>query len=132
MQFFWNLNKHRIWSRHELCTRQCQPLRTPLSNTGNVFEKLKTADKFHPIGHPDHVIMGGFDGDALAYQLLKDKYIDADGVQDVFFECQSAVRAIIKELNGEPIEEKILDPGFVIHQHNISEKAEQMWGAQFQ
>ncbi len=97
----------------------------------SVVSALKNADKYHPIGHPDHVILGGFDGDAMAYRMLREKYLDADGVQDVFFECQESVLAVIRKMREEQVPDLIVDPGFVIHQQNLEQKAESMWGASF-
>lgn len=97
----------------------------------SVISALKNVDKYHPIGHPEHVILGGFDGDAMAYRLLREKYLDADGVQDVFFECRESVRAVLKKQQGEEVPDLIVDPGFVIHQQNLDEKASSMWGASF-
>ncbi len=96
-----------------------------------IISALKTADKYYPIGHPKHVIMGGFDGDAMAYKLLQEKFLDADGVQDVYYECQAAVQAVFAKLRGESVPTTIVDPGFVIHQQNLTEKAGDMWGASF-
>jgi ABC-type sugar transport system substrate-binding protein len=90
---------------------------------------LKNAGKYHKIGHPDHVIMGGFDGDGMAYKLLKEKYLDADGVQDVFFECQAAVDAVIDAKKTNTMKPIITDPGFVIHQGNMDTFSSKMWGA---
>jgi ABC-type sugar transport system substrate-binding protein len=92
---------------------------------------LKNAGKYHKIDHPDHVLLGGFDGDATAYELLVKGYLDADGVQDLNFECKELVKAILKKdsLNFPLL---IIDPGFVIHQKNLSEMADRMWGAQLQ
>ncbi len=95
----------------------------------SVVSALKNAGKYHPVGHPQHVLLGGFDGDATAYQMLVDGYLDADGVQDVYFECAQAVEAIQQRLDGQPIDSVLVDPGFVIHQKNLKEKADQMWGA---
>ena len=78
---------------------------------------------------PVHVILGGFDGDATAYQMLKDGYLDATGVQDVYFEAQQSVQAVLDRRDGKPVGELILDPGFVIHQGNLKEKSARMWGA---
>lgn len=75
--------------------------------------------------------MGGFDGDAMAYKLLQEKFLDVDGVQDVFYECQVAVQAVFAKLRGESVPTTIVDPGFVIHQQNLTEKAGDMWGASF-
>jgi len=95
----------------------------------SLISALKNADKYYPVGHEKHVLMGGFDGDQLAYQLLVDGYIDADGVQDVYYECAAAVQAVIDKLEGKEVPQVIVDPGFVIHQGNLEEAAEQMWGA---
>ncbi len=98
----------------------------------SVISALKTAGKYHPVGHENHVLLGGFDGDNMAYKMLVDGYLDADGVQDVFYECAASVQAILQQMRGEKVEEVIVDPGFVIHQDNIKEKASDMWGANFE
>jgi ABC-type sugar transport system substrate-binding protein len=96
----------------------------------SIVSALKSAGKYHKIGTPGHVILGGFDGDATAYQMLKDGYLDATGVQDVYFEAQQCIQAILDLRAGKTVPELIRDPGFVIHQANLKDKAAQMWGAQ--
>lgn len=95
----------------------------------SLISALKTADKFKRNDEEGHVLLGGFDGDSMAYQLLVDGYLDADGVQDVYFECSASVDAVLKLRDGVEMEALIRDPGFVIHQENLNEKAKQMWGA---
>jgi len=95
----------------------------------SIVSALKTAGKYHKIGEDRHVILGGFDGDATAYQMLKEGYLDATGVQDVYFEAQAAVQALVDLRAGKNVPVVILDPGFVIHQGNLAEKASRMWGA---
>lgn len=95
----------------------------------SIVSALKSAGKYKKIGEPGHVILGGFDGDATAYQMLKDGYLDATGVQDVYFEARQSVQAIVDQREGRQLPEIIRDPGFVIHQGNLKEKAAQMWGA---
>ena len=95
----------------------------------SITSALKTAGRYKKIGEPGHVILGGFDGDATAYQMLKDGYLDATGVQDVYFEAQQSVQALLDRREGKPVGEVILDPGFVIHQDNLKEKSGRMWGA---
>ncbi len=95
----------------------------------SLVSALKTAGKYHRIGHREHVILGGFDGDAMAYKMLLDRYLDADGVQDVYYECEAAVKAVLKKLDGEATERYIMDPGFVIHQGNLQQMSPKMWGA---
>lgn len=95
----------------------------------SITSALKAAGRYKRIGEPGHVILGGFDGDATAYQMLKEGYLDATGVQDVYFEAQQSVQALLDRQEGKPVAEVILDPGFVIHQGNLKEMAPRMWGA---
>jgi ABC-type sugar transport system substrate-binding protein len=95
-----------------------------------IIQALKEAGKYKKIGEDGHVLLGGFDGDATAYQMLVDGYLDADGVQDVYFESEAAVQAVLDLKSGNPVPTKILDPGFVIHQGNLKEMTGKMWGAQ--
>ncbi len=96
----------------------------------SIISALKNANKYKKIGEDGHVLMGGFDGDATAYQMLKDGYLDADGVQNVYFESEVAVQAVLDLKAGKPVANLIRDPGFVIHQGNLNEMAAKMWGAQ--
>ena len=66
----------------------------------------------------------------MAYEMLVDGYLDADGVQDVYFECAASVDAVLRMRGGEQVEEVIRDPGFIIHRENLEAKSRQMWGAQ--
>lgn len=95
----------------------------------SITSALKAAGRYKKIGEPGHVILGGFDGDATAYRMLVDGYLDATGVQDVYFEAQSSVQALLDKRDGKPVGDLILDPGFVIHQANLKEMAPRMWGA---
>lgn len=95
----------------------------------SIISALKSAGKYKKIGEEGHVILGGFDGDATAYQMLVDGYLDADGVQDVYFEAQACVQAVLDLKAGKPVPDTIQDPGFVIHQGNLKEMVPRMWGA---
>jgi len=96
----------------------------------SIVSALQAAGKYHPAGKPGHLLLGGFDGDATAYQMLKDGYLDATGVQDVYFEAQQCVQAIADLRAGKKVDGIIPDPGFVIQQQNLDERKAQMWGAQ--
>lgn len=96
----------------------------------SIVSALKSAGKYKKIGEPGHVILGGFDGDATAYQMLVDGYLDATGVQDVYFEAQASVEALLALREGKEVPALIQDPGFVIHQGNMKEMAAKTWGAQ--
>jgi ABC-type sugar transport system substrate-binding protein len=96
----------------------------------SIVSALKSAGKYRKIGEEGHVILGGFDGDATAYRMLVDGYLDADGVQDVYFECSAAVQAVLDRRDSKEVPAAILDKGFVINQANLKEAAQRMWGAQ--
>jgi ABC-type sugar transport system substrate-binding protein len=95
----------------------------------SIVSALKAAGKYEKAGQPGHVLLGGFDGDATAYQMLKDGYLDATGVQDVYFEASATVQALIDLMEDKPVEPLIRDPGFVIHRGNMEEMAPRTWGA---
>lgn len=95
----------------------------------SIVSALKSSNKYAKVGESGHVILGGFDGDATAYQMLKDGYLDATGVQDVYFEAEATVQAVVDLMEGKDVEALIRDPGFVIHQGNMKELAPRMWGA---
>lgn len=83
-----------------------------------------------PKGQPNHVILGGLDGDVTACQLMKEGYLDATGVQDLFFEADSSVSALLEAIEaGETqVSRQIDDPGFALTQDNIAEREMDMWG----
>jgi ABC-type sugar transport system substrate-binding protein len=93
-----------------------------------ITQVLKSVNKWQPSGHPDHVIFTGFDGFPAAYELIRDKYMDACGVQNLFYETKVAIDAIVDMQAGKKPERIILDPGFAITQANLEEKRDQMWG----
>jgi inositol transport system substrate-binding protein len=95
----------------------------------SIASALKNANRYRKAGEEGHVILGGFDGDATAWRMLVDGYLDATGVQDVFFEAESAVAAIRDLRAGKDVPPRILDEGFVIHAGNRAEVARRMWGA---
>ena len=95
----------------------------------SLVSALKTAGRYKKASEPGHVILGGFDGDATAYQMLVDGYLDATGVQDVYFEAEASVQALLDLRAGKTVEDLILDQGFVIHQGNLKERSPRMWGA---
>jgi inositol transport system substrate-binding protein len=83
-----------------------------------------------PKGQPNHVILGGLDGDVTACQLIKDGYVDATGVQDLFFEADSTVDALLAAIEAGETQpsQKIDDPGFALTQDNLAEREMDMWG----
>lgn len=81
-------------------------------------------------GEEGHVWMAGLDGDATACQLIKDGYVDATGVQDLFFEADAALQAILQAIeDGETDPNQVIeDPGFALTVDNIAEREMDMWG----
>jgi inositol transport system substrate-binding protein len=79
---------------------------------------------------PNHVIMGGLDGDATACNLIKEGFVDATGVQDLYFEAESAMTAILDAIEaGEAQPNAVIpDPGFALTAGNIGEREMDMWG----
>jgi ABC-type sugar transport system substrate-binding protein len=96
----------------------------------SVASALKAAGKWHKAGEPGHVLLAGFDGDATAWRMLNEGYVDAVGVQDVFYDTASTVRAVLDWRARKPVLPLIMDPGFVIHTGNMREVSGRMWGAQ--
>ena len=96
----------------------------------SIVSVLKQQGRYKKVGESGHVILGGFDGDQTAYQMLVDGYLDADGVQDFDWEAKEAVRAVLEMAGGKEMPKTLPDPGFVAHQGNLEEAKTRMWGAQ--
>jgi ABC-type sugar transport system substrate-binding protein len=90
---------------------------------------LSNLGKWKKHTEPGHIILGGFDGDATAYQLMAEGYVDATGVQDVYWEAEQAVQAILDMNSGKNVPARIDDKGFAITQANLKELEARMWGA---
>jgi ABC-type sugar transport system substrate-binding protein len=95
----------------------------------SIVSALKQAGKYHKVGEPGHVILGGFDGDATAWRMLEEGYLDATGVQDMYYEAEASIQALVDLMAGEDVPELIQDPGFVITQANKDQLKSRMWGA---
>jgi inositol transport system substrate-binding protein len=91
---------------------------------------LEPLGKWKKIGAPGHVILGGVDGDMRAARWMKDGYVDATGVQDLFFEADALLSALLDAMKaGEKRPQKWMDdPGFALTQANMAERAQDMWG----
>ncbi len=69
-----------------------------------IINALKEKDKLHPVGHPDHVIFVGIDGDKIALDWIKDGYMDATVSQDPIAYSEIAIDLIEKyTLQGKPV-----------------------------
>lgn len=91
---------------------------------------LEPLGKWKPIGDSNHIILGGLDGDSTAYKLMKDGFVDATGVQNLFYEADAIMDALIEAIEKEDKtpENWMEDPGFALTQENMSEKEMDMWG----
>jgi len=91
---------------------------------------LEPLGKWKKIDEPGHVILGGVDGDLRAARWMKEGYVDATGVQDLFFEADALLKALLEAMaGGQKTPEKwIDDPGFALTQANMAERAKNMWG----
>ena len=81
-------------------------------------------------GEDGHVWMAGLDGDATACQLIKDGFVDATGVQDLYFEAEQSLNAILAAIDaGEAQPNQVIaDPGFALTTDNLGEREMDMWG----
>jgi inositol transport system substrate-binding protein len=91
---------------------------------------LEPLGKWVPGGDPDHVILGGLDGDILACRLMREGIVDATGVQDLFFESDAVMDELLAAIAANEKQPKkwIHDKGFALTQENIGESADRMWG----
>jgi ABC-type sugar transport system substrate-binding protein len=90
---------------------------------------LSALGKWKKAGEPGHILLAGFDGDPTAYRLMADGYLDATGVQDVFWEAEQAIRVIEETKAGKAPPARLDDPGFAITRENMPSLADRMWGA---
>jgi inositol transport system substrate-binding protein len=91
---------------------------------------LEPLGKWQKIGNPNHVILGAVDGDAGAGALMDEGYVDATAVQDLYFEAEACMNAILEAIEkGEKRPNKwIDDPGFALTQANMAQRHDDMWG----
>jgi ABC-type sugar transport system substrate-binding protein len=92
--------------------------------------ELEKLGKWVTRDDPNHVLMAGLDGDVNACRQIKDGYVDSTGVQDLFFEAEVMLEALLKavaEGNTQP-DEWIPDPGFALTAGNLAEREMDMWG----
>lgn len=93
-----------------------------------ITQALRSANKWAPIGQPNHVTLTGFDGFPAAYELMASKHMEACGVQNLFLEAELALQAITDMQAGKKPDSMLLDPGFAITQENMEQRKNEMWG----
>jgi inositol transport system substrate-binding protein len=91
---------------------------------------LEPLGKWKPIGDPEHVILGGIDGDLTAGRLMDERIVDATAVHDLYRMSNEIVDRLIKSVrDGEKTpEDWLYVEGFTITQENLAERRMDMWG----
>ncbi|MCA9884891.1 MAG: sugar ABC transporter substrate-binding protein [Anaerolineae bacterium] len=91
---------------------------------------LEPRGMWAPTGDPNHVIMGGLDGDATACMLIDQGYVDATGVQDLFLEAELTLSGILDAIEAGDYQPNAVlpDPGFALTAANIQYQRSDMWG----
>ncbi|MCX7842000.1 MAG: sugar ABC transporter substrate-binding protein [Clostridia bacterium] len=91
---------------------------------------LEPMGKWKKIGEPGHVMLAGLDGDSTAGRLMDEGYVDATGVQDLYYEAQALLDAMLDAISkGDKTPNQwIDDPGFALTQANMKDRRLDMWG----
>ncbi|MCC7206846.1 MAG: sugar ABC transporter substrate-binding protein [Anaerolineae bacterium] len=91
---------------------------------------LEPRGKWVPMGQPGHVLLAGLDGDATACKLIGEGYVDATGVQNLFYEAELTMNRLLQAIaDGETQpNEVLLDPGFALTAGNYIWQRTDMWG----
>jgi ABC-type sugar transport system substrate-binding protein len=79
---------------------------------------------------PNHVLMAGLDGDVNACRQIKAGFVDATGVQDLYYEAELMMNALLDALaKGDTQPDSWLpDPGFALTAGNLADREMDMWG----
>ncbi len=91
---------------------------------------------FEPMGkwvtrdEEGHVLMAGLDGDVNACGLIRDGYIDSIGVQNLYFEAEIMLDALLEAVEAGETQPDVWldDPGFALTADNLAERGMDMWG----
>jgi ABC-type sugar transport system substrate-binding protein len=91
---------------------------------------LQPLGKWKKRGELGHVILGGLDGDQEACRLMQAGYVDATGVQDLFFEAESVMDELLAAIAKKDKAPRrwVQDPGFALTQANLKARELDMWG----
>ncbi len=95
-----------------------------------IQQVLEANGMWKKVGEEGHVILGAVDGDSTAGRLMDEGYVDATAVQDVYYEAELILNAMVEAINaGETIPMNWMDdPGFALTQGNMTEMRMEMWG----
>jgi len=95
-----------------------------------IQQVLEMNGKWKKFNEAGHIILGAVDGDSTAGRLMDEGYVDATAVQDLYYEADLLLNALIEAINtGEKTPERWMDdPGFALTQGNMAERRMDMWG----
>ena len=95
-----------------------------------VVQALQAADRFKPIGDPDHVFLMGYSGSAEAVRLMQEGYMDMCFGMDVIKTGYESIMAAYALATGDranyttPVD----DAGFIMTQENLEETSKMAYG----
>lgn len=91
---------------------------------------LEPMGRWKRSGEDGHVVLGGLDGDQTACRLIEAGYLDATGVQDLYFEADAVMSVVLQAIENDVAQPDtmILDPGFALTQGNFDERTDDAWG----
>lgn len=97
-----------------------------------VLEALRTMDRLHPVGHPDHIHILSIDEDPNALDAIRNGYIDGTAAHSAYRDTDAAVKAMFTQVCcGRDIPELIEFDTYVVDASNINDPlygAPSIWG----
>ncbi len=91
---------------------------------------LQPLGKWKKSSEEGHVLLAGVDGDAGMCNMMRDGYVDSDGVQDLFGEAAMIMDAMLEAVEKEEKTPKkwLNDKGQVLTTDNFEEISKKVWG----
>jgi ABC-type sugar transport system substrate-binding protein len=91
---------------------------------------LEPMGKWKPIGDPNHVILGGVDGDLTAGRLMDQKIVDATASHDLYGMADAMMTKLVEAITKgvKTPEEWMSIDGFTLTQENMAQRRMDMWG----
>ncbi len=92
---------------------------------------LKNANRWAPVGDPNHVYIAAQDVNPQGYEAMKGGYIDVATTYDAYFHAVELVKVAVRLASGEDLKGKdFLVPGRVATPANV-EKLNNMWARDY-
>lgn len=95
-----------------------------------IFSALEINDKLHPMGHENHVMVVGIDGNEFAWENIENGYYTATIATLADELGVKAITAAARAARGErlPTSEDIIS-GLLVHKENQEKVKNKVWGA---